>query len=565
MLNKINKLIVSNTILLMTVIAFVSYVLGYVGYEKYFVANSITHTSFDLLYHSLQLFLFGFYEAMGPFPLELEISRWVSPLIFASAAIKTVFVFAKDAITVTKAKRMKEHVIICGLGEKGYKLAKDCIGHVYSLIIIEQDRDNKYIRSISEQGALVLYGSAVDRVLLDSASVSKAKYLICVTGEDETNIEVASLLYQDEKFRDNGNFLEALVHVGSRDVKTYFYEKQLFAKDFDGFSARLFNIYEIGARVLLDENGPDRFVKSLSTKTGYFDITIVGDNLIANELMLHTVRVGHYSESLKLSVNLVGHYSEEWLGTLDEKHPNIQDVAKFSLHNISLEEVQNRELIDCIANTQAEVIYVCVDSEIQGMRLAQKIINTITDKTISVVVIVNNSTNLSHWIRDIDNIYVFDLLKHSCTFDTVINTHLDNKAKKIHSYYVNNELARGETKESNSSLVPWKELHETLKDANRHQADHISIKLRAIGLDSDDIGGNKNVSFSELQIETLAKIEHNRWAADKIIGGWKYTSGEKDSDKKLSPCLVPWDELSEEDKDKDRDTIKNIPNILKNI
>ena len=44
--------------------------------------------------------------------------------------------------------------------------------------------------------------------------------------------------------------------------------------------------------------------------------------------------------------------------------------------------------------------------------------------------------------------------------------------------------------------------------------------------------------------------------------GWKPTNGAKDPDRKLHPTLVPWDELPEAEKEKDRDAIRGLPAML---
>ncbi len=53
--------------------------------------------------------------------------------------------------------------------------------------------------------------------------------------------------------------------------------------------------------------------------------------------------------------------------------------------------------------------------------------------------------------------------------------------------------------------------------------------------------------------EKLAEQVHDLWAKSRIEQGWTY--GEKrDDDKRTHPGLVPYDELSEEEKDYDRNT-----------
>lgn len=52
--------------------------------------------------------------------------------------------------------------------------------------------------------------------------------------------------------------------------------------------------------------------------------------------------------------------------------------------------------------------------------------------------------------------------------------------------------------------------------------------------------------------EDLAKNVHEVWAAGRIADGW--TRGPRNDELKQHPCLVPYEELSEEEKDYDRRT-----------
>ena len=53
--------------------------------------------------------------------------------------------------------------------------------------------------------------------------------------------------------------------------------------------------------------------------------------------------------------------------------------------------------------------------------------------------------------------------------------------------------------------------------------------------------------------ERLAKHNHDVWAAGRIREGWSY-GPKRDDDRKENPCLVPYEELSESEKDYDRKT-----------
>lgn len=53
--------------------------------------------------------------------------------------------------------------------------------------------------------------------------------------------------------------------------------------------------------------------------------------------------------------------------------------------------------------------------------------------------------------------------------------------------------------------------------------------------------------------EKLAKNVHEVWAQTRIEQGWTYGPQRNDAEKK-HPCLVPYDELPEEEKEYDRNT-----------
>ena len=64
-------------------------------------------------------------------------------------------------------------------------------------------------------------------------------------------------------------------------------------------------------------------------------------------------------------------------------------------------------------------------------------------------------------------------------------------------------------------------------------------------------------------VEHISKNVHEVWAAKRIVQGW--TWGEERDDKlKKHPCLIPYEELPEEEKEFDRSTaVGTLKLILK--
>lgn len=64
------------------------------------------------------------------------------------------------------------------------------------------------------------------------------------------------------------------------------------------------------------------------------------------------------------------------------------------------------------------------------------------------------------------------------------------------------------------------------------------------------------IALSEELLELTEKIAenvHETWAAGRIAEGWIY-GPQRDDAKKQTPCLVPYEQLSESEKDYDRKT-----------
>ena len=84
-------------------------------------------------------------------------------------------------------------------------------------------------------------------------------------------------------------------------------------------------------------------------------------------------------------------------------------------------------------------------------------------------------------------------------------------------------------------------------------------KGKGEGLDPKDI--KREI---EDNIELLAEAEHEGWVAEKRATGWRQAKeGQKRNDnEKIHDCLVPYSELPEKDKEKDRNSVRGYPEIV---
>ncbi|HVS01331.1 MAG TPA: RyR domain-containing protein, partial [Thermoanaerobaculia bacterium] len=67
------------------------------------------------------------------------------------------------------------------------------------------------------------------------------------------------------------------------------------------------------------------------------------------------------------------------------------------------------------------------------------------------------------------------------------------------------------------------------------------------------------------EVELLARAEHERFVAERLAAGWRWTSGPKDTAAKLNPTLVPWEMLDPREKQVDRALVREIPRALADL
>lgn len=140
--------------------------------------------------------------------------------------------------------------------------------------------------------------------------------------------------------------------------------------------------------------------------------------------------------------------------------------------------------------------------------------------------------------------------------------------RRFHEAYL--EIASGDA----PACKKWEELPEDYRVSNRRVVAHIPAKLFDAGFDLRSWMGDHDILKSlpalaphealygnDAELERLAELEHERWVADRRLSGWRYAET-RDNRRKHHTDLKPFDQLTEEKKGYDRQSIVQLQKIL---
>ncbi len=182
------------TVVLLAVI-FVSVLVFHFGMEK--------DTLVDAFYRAISLIATG--ADMGG--RDLPEGGWQRVYVSALRLIGTALVASFTAIFTNylvranlggalEVRRIPEsgHVIVCGLGNVGFRVVGDLVQQGERVVAIERQRDNPFIPTARRLGVAVIVGDAIVPEVLRQAHAATAKAVVAATSNELVNIEVALLV-----------------------------------------------------------------------------------------------------------------------------------------------------------------------------------------------------------------------------------------------------------------------------------------------------------------------------------------------------------------------------------
>ncbi|MFX0208004.1 MAG: NAD-binding protein, partial [Candidatus Hodarchaeota archaeon] len=556
----------------------ITFILGYTGFEKLAEKQNSYSSPSTNFYNVLKLFILD-YDFDTRIPWELEVARFLAPAFLVYAGFKAFLLVFQENIQMLRLRFYRNHVVICGLGDKGYYLAQDFIENNYKVVIIENNPQNDYLRLI-QKVTLVLIGEATDKSLLQKARVYHADTIVVVTGDDGVNVEIAVHTYHlVNSLRSQNDGIETkkvkcFVHLVDLHLRTILKKHTIFTNPYDIFELIFFNSFENAARLVF-RNYPIDKLTSRDSSSDQIHLVIIGLGQMGQSILVQASKLCCTAIPTRPCITVIDREAELKVNAFKRYNPHFTKVFDLQYENLDIltPKLSQAQFWENKGTPPISLFIICVDDDVTGLTTALTLLQrcALDNKRIPILVRMGDYAGLATLLHEYDfvknnPIYPFGMTREIISQEILINESLDALAKILRREEEPDEITTFLPSEVDVKIDSWSDLPEDMKESTRHQADHMEIQLRNIDCIVERVE-SRTVRIYQLtskEVEELAQLEHTRWMSERYLDGWTYAQGDTDIKRKTSPFLVPWDELPEDRQEMNRENVRKIPQMLAN-
>lgn len=492
-------------------------------------------------------------------------------------------------------------------------------GKAAHVVVIEFKPDNLWIEHARNLGATVIVGDATDSETLREARAEYAAEIFIVAGDDGLNLEVAAEigeLLSDKNIKRVEAPIDLYIHVLDSNLANTVRPYGGMLGELEHLNVHVFNVPRAAVTRLITDQLWAHAPHQADEVAHYFIVGFgpMGQTVVTQLAQLaqfpnlkrsrFTIADGDIERKAKQFVARYSRFTswEEntWPGVNDftlqqdqwTHNSNALPVAiKFTppdegiiqyVCNARFQELpggiagecfaaQVKSQIDPKTNNGTKVkpvVIVCGQNDRDNFDTAANLrsyFNSLELPEIPIFTWLSKQPALAHLVRSTPEGYeryrflAFGGCQDSANYAEVTRPLRDIFGQKFHENYERKTIAKGDSTKS----TPWDKLRDELRESNRVAADHMLIKLAVLGyrLRRPEDATTLPPPLIPIEMdaetrETLGHMEHNRWVAERLMGGWRYapegnTPEEKDANKrrKLNHNLVIWEKLDEKRKD----------------
>jgi hypothetical protein len=526
------------------------------------------------LYHAIQMLILHTPHFEHGTNLGIELGRWFGAFTLVTTTVMLLWRRLRREFQLFQLTSWTGHHVVCGLGRKGLEVARffKLDDPDAKVVVIDPNPDEHSVHECEAVGICVLTGDATDERILGRTRVQAAAEIIVITPEDETNVRIATKV-RKLVTGSTGTLLRCYVHLANIHLRDSL--QRLAEGDGQkqaGCKLHFFDVYDNEARRVLLTHSLDGTGIRPDAPTSVH-VVILGFGRMGRSLALRAAKMGHFANRKLLRVSMIDRNAPQQEENLLFHYPALVGgkICQLKFHHAAAQSLAARQLIEKWSTEPDTVlhIFVCLDTNAEALEVSLRLREALVARGAgNLFVRIKSHASLADILELKSSIgpriIPFGMVEDACCNHAFRQEYNEAIARAIHEEFTASRLADSSRRpENDPALRPWEDLREELRESNRQQADHIAIKLRALGCELAESSDPRPavMQFDCKDIELLSELEHTRWNTERWLAGWRYGTP-SDKNIRINEYLVAWNELHDSIKKYDRDTVTKIPALL---
>lgn len=454
------------------------------------------------------------------------------------------------------------HIIICGVSDDGYAIAKELLDNGRHVAAIDPTHSER-LAELKNRGAIVFEADPRHESLLtDRARLHRAAIVYLMADKDAINGELVERIDQRATASNWSQTIDITARIDSRRLRRSFHRE---LNSTDAVHLRTYDVPEATARELLATHS----ISDIDSVDERIHVWIVGWTSLTEVLVDQLLHLMHYPSSIDRQVTVITETPTEVELDIATMFPGIdpdwwddQTTSEFVRTLFPAVDIQRMPGSDMELLSEKQPLYDTLEQNDKltivaddiDERSLRALISTWGPKLDELARVLDLDARLTYrspadtnWDPRMAVVETSSYTEFGdgCSLSSVRGDERDCVAKQLALVYnilhadasekVISDTERISTSSGASidsvidwlTSIPhdereaymdavWRNLPEYQRESNRYAADHAMIKHQmATVLSTVD-------RYSDSQmIEKIAESEHRRWCAEKILDGWE--------------------------------------------
>lgn len=522
------------------------FLLGFVGISWYASIHDLDMPFGTRLYVTASLFLLENRPLEGHIPWPLEIARWAAPVVLATAAVGTLLSVIRHRSWSLGVGRLRGHVVVIGLGERGWRAARSAKQAGRSTVIIEADAANPSVRAARRLGIPVIVGSAAEGSHLRAARLHRASRVLVLVGDATATTAIADAVAELStqpamSFRpDARSFFAVADSDAARDLNALMHDQGV------PFQREFFSLEERAGPVIVD-----RWAGLLTDVETPAPVVVMGTGVVACSVVATVFRQwSARGGDRALEVHWLIRERSRGVDRLLTDLAGAAAAVRIVPHAVTTADAR-AEVASLLRGLPAPPSLIVVAERDDGEALSLLATADLALRAAGTVVVgVTEGPSLVRLLEGHERIVLFDVAAELGSDEQIAHGRLETLGRALHDGYLRqlNRSLAPDARAAKPAYRPWAQLPDELRAQNYDAARAARGMLHELGLDIVPRTPllPEVTELDDRTVEALARAEHIRWFRARHPGA----------------AAPEWSAVDALQAEQSRDQARRLPDVL---